>query len=480
MKELSNVTMVCVDTNSYGEAIAAIRKSLHQIKPAKSLFLTDIQVHNPNFPFEIVKIDKINSKEEYSHFILKKLNDYIDTKYALVIQHDGYVLDGNQWDDDFLKYDYIGAPWLYIDGRNVGNGGFSLRSKTLLSMTANDDMILPLHPEDDAICRTYRQYLEKKGDIKFAPEELADKFSYELREPIQPTFGFHGKFHEKFKPTVVVKRTGALGDCVAIEPLLRYYFDSGYKVAIDMPLHIAMLFSQHHYQVFHVTQLDKRVPVTLIDLDGSYEENPKQLHLKSYYEKAGIEDGEIRNPQLNFPIDKSNKLFTNKYVIIHDDIRDQNYRNIHGIDWEEAVEFLNRIGYVVVQVGMGRHRNIEGAIQMQTLTVNLLMYVVAGAELFIGIDSGISNIASAFNVKSIIFAGSVNPEYIYPDLSNATIIHNHPCCDTPYCWHNIIGTTGQECVVDKDEPPCTQYKQEQLMSAIKKSLGIIEMKTAKA
>jgi hypothetical protein len=47
------------------------------------------------------------------------------------------------WSNDFLEYDYIGAPWMYSDtsyitdeGEHVpvGNGGFCLRSKKFLEM----------------------------------------------------------------------------------------------------------------------------------------------------------------------------------------------------------------------------------------------------------------------------------------------------------------------------------------------------------
>ena len=102
----------------------------------------------------------------------------------LIIQHDGYVLEGSRWSDDWLRYDYIGAPWLERDGMNVGNGGFSLRTTRLHYLLAADKTILALHPEDSAICRIYRDYLEKTYSIRFAPDLEAEKFAYELREPV--------------------------------------------------------------------------------------------------------------------------------------------------------------------------------------------------------------------------------------------------------------------------------------------------------
>ena len=467
---LNNVTLVAIDCVNYGEAISALRKSLYQCDFAKALFLTDIKAYNPNFPFEIVKIDKIGSKGEYSQFVIKELYKYIDTEYALLIQHDGYVLNGESWDEEFFKYDYIGAPWLYTDGKNVGNGGFSFRSRKLLTVLGEDDFIQATDPEDQAIGRLYRDYLIKTHGIEFAPEEVADKFSFELREPICKTFGFHGNFHKPFRETVVVKRTGAIGDCVALEPVLEYYHNKGCKVVIDMPIHIALIYAQHHFPIHHISQItDKRVPLTVIDLDGSYEAKPKQLHLQSYYEAAGISDGVIKNPKLNFHVGNHNRLFK-KYIVIHVSKRDQEQRNISGIRWNEIVAYFKEKGYDTIQVGLTENEKIEGALEMNTATTNMLLYLVAGASLMIGIDSGVSNIAAACGVPSIVFMGSVNPDHIYPDQSSMLIIHRHDeaVCEKPFCWSNTVGSvTGTDCYIDNSKPPCTQYNHKKSFEQIK-------------
>src|SRR5690606_10731811 len=155
------------------------------ITPHSVLFFTD--KHPREFKEEkseqiefCILPEPIKSKEEYSEFIITQLWRYVTTSHVLIIQHDGYVLDGSIWSDAFLEYDYIGAPWLHQDGRNVGNGGFSLRSKRLMHIMASDDFIQARHPEDEVIGRLYRGYLEGKYKIQFAPEEVAHRFSYEL------------------------------------------------------------------------------------------------------------------------------------------------------------------------------------------------------------------------------------------------------------------------------------------------------------
>lgn len=488
MLELPNVTLIVADTMNYGNAIQSIKKSLLKVKPGATKFLTDIKAYTTKAyqsPFDIVKIDKLNSKEDYSKFIIKELDKHIGTDFVLITQHDSWVLNENAWTDEFFEYDYIGAAWLNNEGPNVGNGGFSLRSKRLQRILATDDFIQPYHPEDNCICKIYRPYLEEKYGIKFAPEELADRFSFELREPIQETFGFHGFFHEPYKPTVVIKRSGALGDCIAAEPLMHYYHEQGYRVVIDMPIHFAIVFYRHYFPVFHISQIDvDRVKPIIVDLDMSYEIKPDQLHLKSYYQKAVVpyvlpetQDGHIanpavvKNPKLSFNDIEHWKMFKN-YCVLHIDERDQPYRNIYGVNWREIVSSLKKKGYTVIQVGLGRHEEVEGAIYMNTVTTDLLFYLISGASLFVGVDSGPASIAVARNIPSVIFFGSVESKYIHPDLSNVCVIEKENPCSTPKCWHNIVGgTTGMMCVVNETMPPCTQFSTDEVLYKIDKFLN---------
>lgn len=132
----------------------------------------------------------LKSKEEYSEFVIKKLPDYIQTDFVLIVQYDGYIIKPEAWADEFLQYDYIGAPWWFMHSNNVGNGGFSLRSKAMLNACK---IITDCHPEDGMI-REHRQELEAMG-IKFAPEEIAARFSWEHNgkyEVYKGSFGFHG------------------------------------------------------------------------------------------------------------------------------------------------------------------------------------------------------------------------------------------------------------------------------------------------
>lgn len=470
--KLDSVTLICIDCHNYGDAISAIRKSTDLCDFAAVKFITDVDISLPGI--DVVKIDKIKSKIEYSIFLIKRLHQYFETSHALIIQHDGYVLDANAWRYDFLNYDYIGAPWLYPDNRNVGNGGFSLRSKKLQNALAADDFIEMTDPEDEAIGRLYREYLEKKYDIKYAPVDIADKFSFELRPPICSTFGFHGKFHKPFQKIVRIKRTAAMGDVIMVEPVLEHFYNLGYRVVLETLPQFHLLFMHHYFKIYRPEEIDSRVwensDYEYYNLDMSYESKPSVLRLSTYYEFCNIKNGKLRNPKLNLPFDyKSNKLFK-KYCVIHLENKKEAGRNVRGLSWDVICAELKLQGYFILQIGHDETVNVSGAVRIRTMSENFLAYVIAGADLFIGIDSGPAHIASAFNVPSILFFGNVNPSVAYPELSNKCIMSLHgienPVCDKPYCWHSTVGVVGVPCYINENVPPCTIFSTEKVLKNI--------------
>lgn len=218
MISLPTVTLCAVSSVRVDETLGALQKSMRGISFAKVLFLTSEKVTAPE-KITVIPIEHLDY-DGYSHFMLYRLKDYIDTDFVLTVQHDGYVLHPEKWDDSFLKYDYIGAPWqpnihFTPQGKNirVGNGGFSLRSKKLLD--APTALALPFtdketgfYHEDGVLCVYHRMRLEEVG-ILFAPVSIAARFSRErwCKDSRLFPFGFHNnrrgiqlvmKFFKKF------------------------------------------------------------------------------------------------------------------------------------------------------------------------------------------------------------------------------------------------------------------------------------------
>jgi tetratricopeptide (TPR) repeat protein len=190
--QIPDTTLVCVDCRYHDLAAHALSRVLARCRFERVVLFTDADLQLPGV--EVVRIAPLCSIQAYSHFILKELDRHIETGFALVMQYDGYVLNGACWSDEFQDYDYVGAPWKHTDGMAVGNGGFSLRSKRLLR-ALQDPEILSLPIEDIAVCRTYRPLLEERHGIRFAPPAIAARFSFESLPPPGPTFGFHGIDH---------------------------------------------------------------------------------------------------------------------------------------------------------------------------------------------------------------------------------------------------------------------------------------------
>lgn len=156
--------------------------------------------HQPIYSGEIFyPIRKIESVVEYSHIMLNVLPCFIDADHVLVVQWDGMPISAEGWSPEFFNYDYIGAPWSMVDEpSNVGNGGFSLRSRALFDTlrklrircdtTQHDGGI-----EDLILCKTHRTNMENAG-CRFAPTDVARRFSVENVDYLSP-FGFHGVFN---------------------------------------------------------------------------------------------------------------------------------------------------------------------------------------------------------------------------------------------------------------------------------------------
>lgn len=191
---LPTVTLCAVASVNVEATIRALRSCLDKAEFAGCLLFTDAAV-SPANDIRVIPISKIRSAAEYSDFLLRNLVDHVESSHCLVVQWDGFILDAGAWDPMFLEYDFIGAPWpQFTDGQEVGNGGFSLRSRKLL-VACCDAQFHRGHPEDVAICRTNRSLLEQEHGIRFADWATAERFSFERTRPSRATFGFHGIFN---------------------------------------------------------------------------------------------------------------------------------------------------------------------------------------------------------------------------------------------------------------------------------------------
>jgi hypothetical protein len=211
------ISLTVIDALNYTPSLKAIHKTLDTLgdKITKVYWFSDIDYPvDKRIDTQWIKIPKFHNYNDEYGFITLKLCPHICVEdYNLIVHADGFAVNSDAWTDEFLEYDYIGAAW---QNGVVGNGGFSLRSRKLydaiISMGISnkttdynnviDDPNLhvitngeKLIPEDNIICKIHKFELTSKYGIKFAPTELANRFSVEHypTEWLGKSLGFHGK-----------------------------------------------------------------------------------------------------------------------------------------------------------------------------------------------------------------------------------------------------------------------------------------------
>jgi hypothetical protein len=128
------------------------------------------------------------TKREYNDMMMT--TDFwnkVKGKKILSFQNDSILIKGGI--DKFLKYDYIGAPWIKPkEGYFVGNGGLSLRNKDKMIeiCTLNDDKSnIPL--EDIFFVKNLKG--EGVADIEtaynFSMEDIFSEHAMGLHNPIK-------------------------------------------------------------------------------------------------------------------------------------------------------------------------------------------------------------------------------------------------------------------------------------------------------
>lgn len=132
--QLPTVTLLMVDCVNAVQAANVLNhcKSLCDFGDVK--FLTSADIEHKN----LVKIPALTSLVSYSIFMLSKCHEYINTPNVLTVQCDGWILNPQSFNTQWLDLDYIGG--LYMQEDKVGSGGFSLRSKKIMQ---NVSKIIP-------------------------------------------------------------------------------------------------------------------------------------------------------------------------------------------------------------------------------------------------------------------------------------------------------------------------------------------------
>jgi hypothetical protein len=199
-----SITIFALTSRNLSQHVAAINHTMQALgRPCERLIICPARPAVDNgFRWENHAIfSDWKYPESYNLFMIKMLADFIHTDFVITIHDDGYGRHRERWTDDFLSYDYIGAPWpseWELGGYRVGNGGFSMRSRQLLELCRVGPDVDDQIPEDVHICRTHREFFDQHKCF-YAPVDLAIEFSIEYGLSEYPgrtardSFGFHGR-----------------------------------------------------------------------------------------------------------------------------------------------------------------------------------------------------------------------------------------------------------------------------------------------
>lgn len=294
-KKLQQIDLICIDTLQPQEAYKSLLICNYFFEFGNLIMISDSIIS---------KINKHNVKHYHIEDITRKdysdycfhITDYSHNDYTLVIQHDGFICNPKLWDDDYLNYDYIGAPFNNFGmsvceefmkktcSNRVGNGGFSLRSKKLLDFMKLISTFPRIREEEDIVlCIQYYDLACQMG-IKFAPEELARKFSFEsdmiadrwvVTHDFVPTkqFGFH---HNSNKIKLLDKTTFVAPNKHFTDYLVKSELSDFY----ELPNEKFEIYSERH----KLTDLSIFIPVSF-DCIERYNNLIKTLiNIKSFFD----------------------------------------------------------------------------------------------------------------------------------------------------------------------------------------------------
>lgn len=195
--------LLCVNWGNLDDAVKVVRHC-QEIMPV-GFFEVSTIIH-PKPPFaaqrgiyggdlEIIRAHQSNMCDCW----INQVPEEVKRDRVLAVHWDGFIVRPDLWNNDFLMYDWIGAPWRKENIFNlkwrVGSGGFCLFSKQMAALWK----ILLFDREinhDWQIGALMRDHFEAMG-MHFPTLLVASQFAKEcdledLDIPEGSSFGFHG------------------------------------------------------------------------------------------------------------------------------------------------------------------------------------------------------------------------------------------------------------------------------------------------
>lgn len=121
--KLKNITLLSLNCVDPIQSAKALLYSSKDIEFAEMILVSNKKPDNLPSNIKFVETQNRTHSDSFK-FAYEELPNLINTEFYLSIHDDGFIINPHLWDDNFLNYDYIGAPWKNYGQRNrVGNGG---------------------------------------------------------------------------------------------------------------------------------------------------------------------------------------------------------------------------------------------------------------------------------------------------------------------------------------------------------------------
>ncbi len=204
---LTDVTLLTASSVAIDDTHAALLHCLRGIDFGAVKMLSPLPPATPDSRVQYIYIPPLDLVG-YSRLMIDRLSAYVQTSHCLIVQADGFVLDPERWQREFLQYDYIGIPGLCQASKVPEKGtlttlamaGFLCAARSCWRSRrawASTDTTFRSSRRNLFICHYLYEKMCATG-VRFAPPQLAAQFSIETASAnygrsLDTVFGFHGK-----------------------------------------------------------------------------------------------------------------------------------------------------------------------------------------------------------------------------------------------------------------------------------------------
>lgn len=272
------------------------------------------------------------------------------------------------------------------------------------------------------------------------------------------------------RQNLIVRRSLAIGDCIAATTIVDKLLEKDCAVAFDC--HNAMHEIIHHHPVVKPCSKSYEVHV---NLDGAYEKDPRKkvLHFQDMFfsraneqlQKYGINIGQPINAKPRLKVQSPFKTlcrtqleqYPRPWVMICPRSEQYRVRQVPDGIWMEAARNIKGTKFWI-----GRHPGPDGIIDLKINNLTRLIQFISVADLLLTVDTGPMHIAAALNVPCVVIYQSSNPNLHLNDQNDFLIVQPDLYC---------LGCMENVCPVSAFNPPCSQIAPQKIVDAANKKLS---------